>query len=162
MIVGQRLAAALWPGTSPVGRSFSFLTEHFEVVGVAKEINHPSVDVPLEPGVLSGGTQVMMNIRCESACPDLPLIRQRLTEGSSLVRMYEVRALDSVYFKELATPRAAAAMGLAFAAVNLGTCSTFGAPEASFTAVFVDTAELICCRSKRDFCHSSSGVRRWA
>ena len=124
VIVGQRLAAALWPGTSPVGRRFTFLTEHFEVVGVAKEINHPSVDVRLdnpefyEP-FTAGGTQVMMSIRCESACPDVPLIRQRLTEASPLVRVYEVRALDSVYFKELATPRAAAAMGFVFAAVAI-------------------------------------------
>ena len=60
-----------------------------------------------------------MSIRCESACPDVPLIRQRLTETSPLVRVSEVRTLDSVYFKELATPRAAAAMGFAFAAVAI-------------------------------------------
>ena len=40
-------------------------------------------------------------------------------EASPLVRVYEVRALDGVYFKELATPRAAAAMGFAFAAVAI-------------------------------------------
>ncbi len=124
VIVSQRLAAALWPGTSAVGRRFTFLTVHFEVVGVAKEINHPSIDVRLdrpefyEP-FTPGGTQVMMSIRCGSACPDVTLIRQRLTEASPLVRVYEVRALDSVYFKELATPRAAAAMGFAFAAVAI-------------------------------------------
>ncbi len=123
-IVGQRMAAALWPGTSAVGRRFSFLDAHFEVVGVVKEINHPSIDVRqdhpefYEP-FSAGGTQVMMSIRCDQACPDVPLIRQRLTEASPLVRVYEVRALDSVYFKELATPRAAAAMGFAFAAVAI-------------------------------------------
>ena len=44
VIVGQRMAAALWPGTSAVGRRFTFLDAHFEVIGVAKEINHPSID----------------------------------------------------------------------------------------------------------------------
>jgi putative ABC transport system permease protein len=124
VIVGQRLAAALWPGTNAVGRRFTFLDAHFEVVGVAREIRHPSIDVRVdrpefyEP-FIPGGTQVMMSIRCESACPEVPLIRQRLIETSPLVRVYEVRALDSVYFKELATPRAAAAMGFAFAAVAI-------------------------------------------
>ena len=124
VIVGQRLAAALWPGTNAVGRRFSFIDAHFEVIGVVKEINHPSIDPRLdhpefyEP-FTAGGTQVMMSIRCESACPDVPLIRQRLIETSPLVRVYEVRELDSVYFKELATPRAAAAMGFAFAVVAI-------------------------------------------
>jgi putative ABC transport system permease protein len=124
VIVGQRLAAALWPGTSPIGRRFTFVDTHFEVVGVAREINHPSIDVRLdrpefyEP-FTAGGTQVMMSIRCESVCPEVPLIRQRLSEAGPLVRVYEARALDSVYFKELATPRAAAAMGSAFAAVAI-------------------------------------------
>jgi ABC-type antimicrobial peptide transport system permease subunit len=35
------------------------------------------------------------------------------------VRVLEARALDSVYFKDLATPRAAAAMGFAFATVAI-------------------------------------------
>jgi predicted permease len=124
VIVGQRLAAALWPGTSAVGRRFTFLTQHFEVVGVAKEINHPSIDVRqdhpefYEP-FTAGGTRVMISIRCGSACPDAPLIRRRLTELSPDVRVIDVRPLDSVYFKQLATPRAAAAMGFAFAAVAI-------------------------------------------
>ena len=124
VIVGQRLAAALWPGVSPVGRRFTFVDTHFEVVGLAKEINHPSIDAqqdrpefyePFTPG----GTQVMMSIRCGTACPDTTLIRRRLTELSPHVRVVDVRPLDSVYFKELATPRAAAAMGFAFAAVAI-------------------------------------------
>jgi ABC-type antimicrobial peptide transport system permease subunit len=61
----------------------------------------------------------MMSIRCESACPEVPLIRQQLIETSPLVGVYEVRTLDSVYFRELATPRAAAAMGFAFAVVAI-------------------------------------------
>ena len=124
MIVGERLAAALWPGTNAVGRRFTFLEAHFEVIGVVKEINHPSIDLRVdrpefyEP-FTAGGTQVMMSIRCESACPEVPLIRQRLIETSPLVGVYEVRTLDSVYFRELATPRAAAAMGFAFAVVAI-------------------------------------------
>ena len=124
VIVGQRMAAALWPGTSAVGRTFAYGSAHFEVVGVAKEINHPSVDVRLdnpefyEP-FTAGGTQLMISIRCGSACPDVTLIRRRLTELSPHVRVIDVRPLDSVYFKQLATPRAAAAMGFAFAAVAI-------------------------------------------
>ena len=61
----------------------------------------------------------MISIRCGSACPDVTLIRRRLTELSPHVRVIDVSPLDRVYFKQLATPRAAAAMGFAFAAVAI-------------------------------------------
>ncbi|MEO7158839.1 MAG: FtsX-like permease family protein, partial [Vicinamibacterales bacterium] len=124
VIVSQRLAAALWPGISAVGRRFSFGTQHLAVIGVVKEINHPAIDARLDRPEFyypftPGGTQFMMSIRCASVCPDVTVIRRRLTELSAYVRVVNVRPLDSVYFKELATPRAAAAMGFAFAAVAI-------------------------------------------
>jgi putative ABC transport system permease protein len=127
VIVSQRLAAVLWPGASAVGRTFSFIAgprSSMEVVGVAREINHPAIDAHLDNPEFyfpftAGGTQLMMSIRCGSPCPDVTQIRQRLTDGSPHVQVIDVRSLDSVYFKALATPRAAAAMGFAFAAVAL-------------------------------------------
>ena len=46
VIVGERLAARLWPGQDPVGRSFSYAkgTNVLQVVGLAREINLPSLE----------------------------------------------------------------------------------------------------------------------
>ena len=122
VIVGERIARALWPGSDPIGRHFSFQEERFHVVGVAREIHHPSLDASLdrpefyEPfaGV---GSYAMMSLRCSATCPNEALVRQAIAAGHSAVRVAEVQLLDDVYFEQLARPRAAAALGFAFAAV---------------------------------------------
>jgi hypothetical protein len=120
VIVGERLAQTLWPGLDPMGRTFTFLDVRFHVVGLAREIHHPSLDPRLdrpefyEP--FSGvGTTAMMSLRCSGTCPGPALIRQRIAIGHPAVRIDNVRALDDVYFEELARPRASAALGVAFA-----------------------------------------------
>jgi putative ABC transport system permease protein len=124
VIIGRRLAGKLWPGQSAVGRTFRFGRERFEVIGVAAEINRPSIDSTLDrpefyQPFAAGDGQVWMSIRCRSACPDVALVRQRLAAVSAAVRVVDVAELDGVYSDDLATPRAAAAMGLAFAAVAI-------------------------------------------
>ena len=120
VIVGERLATALWPGLDPIGRTFTFDQERFHVVGLAREIHHPSLDPRIdrpefyEP--FSGvGSQAMMNLRCTGACPGAALIQQRIAVGQPAVQIVTVRALDDVYFEQLARPRASAALGVAFA-----------------------------------------------
>jgi predicted permease len=122
VIVGERLASALWPGLDPIGRSFGFGKERFHVVGLAREIHHPSLDPRLdrpefyEP--FSGvGSYAMISIRCGGTCPDPALVRQRLGATHPGVRLIEVRPLEDLYFEQLARPRAAAALGFAFAAI---------------------------------------------
>jgi len=124
VVVGARLARMLWPGLDPIGRTFTFeaQAEPFHVIGLVGEIHHPSLDVRLdrpefyEPfaGV---GSYAALTIRCDSACPSSAVVRQRIQRAHPAVGIVEVQALDDVYFEQLARPRAAAALGFAFAAV---------------------------------------------
>jgi putative ABC transport system permease protein len=124
VVIGERLARALWPGLDPIGRTFSFEQERFQVVGLVREIHHPSLDATIdrpefyEPfaGV---GSYAMMSVRCGARCPDTALIRQQLLDTHPAVRVVNVQALDDVYFEQLARPRAAAALGFTFAGVAL-------------------------------------------
>jgi putative ABC transport system permease protein len=123
VIVGERLAGALWPGLDPIGRDFTFEREtRWHVIGVVREIHHPSLDAgrdlpefyePLD-GVHS---YAMMSVRCGHPCPNVAVVRQRLVETHPAVRVHDVRMLDDVYFEELARPRASAALGFAFAII---------------------------------------------
>ena len=122
VVIGERLARTLWPGLDPIGRTFSFLKERFQVVGLVREIHHPSLDATIdrpefyEPfaGV---GSYAMISIRCGAACPNTAVIRQQVLATHPAIRVVDVQALEDVYFEQLARPRAAAALGLAFAAV---------------------------------------------
>jgi predicted permease len=122
VIVGERFAQALWPDSDPLGQTFTFISARFQVIGVAREIHHPSLDPRLdlpefyEPfgGV---GSFAFLSVRCDRACPDPALIRQRIAKGHPAARVVTVQALDDVYFEELARPRAAAALAFVFAVV---------------------------------------------
>ena len=59
----------------------------------------------------------MMSIRCGATCPNTAVIRQQVLATHPAVRVVEVQALGDVYFEQLARPRAAAALGFAFAGV---------------------------------------------
>lgn len=122
VVIGERLARTLWPGLDPIGRTFSFQNERFQVIGLVREINHPSLDARIdrpefyEPfaGV---GSYAMMSIRCVPTCPNAALVRQRILSTHPAVRVVDAQPLEDVYFEQLARPRAAAALGFAFAAV---------------------------------------------
>ena len=122
VVVGERLAGMLWPGLDPIGRSFAFEQERFYVVGLAREIHHPSLNVRndrpefYEP--FAGMDQnARLSLRCAGPCPDTASVTQQLRTGHRGVRVLEVQALENVYFEQLARPRAAAALGLTFAGV---------------------------------------------
>jgi hypothetical protein len=123
VVVGERLARTLWPGMDPIGRMFSFETkETFQVIGLVGEIHHPSLEARLDrpefyqpfQGV---GSYAALTIRCGSACPSAAVVRQRILRTHSAANVVEVRALDDVYFEQLARPRASAALGFVFASV---------------------------------------------
>jgi putative ABC transport system permease protein len=124
VIVGERFAHALWPGLDPIGRRFRFQQEWFHVIGLAREVHHPSLDPRVDrpefyermDGVHS---YAMLSVRCESACPNVAVLRSTLAAANPTVRVNEVRVLDDVYFEELARPRASAALGFTFAAIGV-------------------------------------------
>ena len=139
VLVGERLARALWPGLDPVGRDFSFMKEQFHVVGLVREIHYPSLDARLDRpqfyerfdghfgyamlGVRCGPSSRSSSREAQSSgganCLDSAVLRQRLTEGHPGVRVMSAQALDAAYSMELARPRAAAALAFAFAAAAL-------------------------------------------
>lgn len=125
VIVSERLAAVLWPGLDPIGRTFLFERDRPHVViGVAREIRLPSTDPrrdrPEFYAEFAGvGSYAMMSIRCTHACPDPALVRQRLVSTAPGPQVVDVRPLEETYLEELARPRAAAALGFTFAFIAL-------------------------------------------
>jgi hypothetical protein len=133
VVIGEALAKQLWPGVSPVGRTFSFEGDKssLRVLGVVNETSSPLLDPRrdspemyrplwvvtdgvLEPRVLGGG-QIHFSVRCQSACPGLDLIRRQVRRVSSRAVIYSLGALEAAYLEELAGPRAAAALAATFA-----------------------------------------------
>jgi putative ABC transport system permease protein len=122
VILGERMAAKLWPGQDPVGRSYHFGKELDHVVGLARETRFPSLaayrDLPefYRPFQMGGGN-VFISIRCQGRCPDEALVRRQIlmtVPGASIAR---VGLLSDLYRTELARPRGAAALGSTFALI---------------------------------------------
>jgi putative ABC transport system permease protein len=125
VIVGERLAAIVWPDRNPVGETMTFDNGSYEVIGVAREIHHPSIDPRADrpefyqPLVSRSGNFFSVSLRCGSSCPDPALVRHRLISINPAIRVVHVGSLDAAYFVQLAAPRAAAALGSVFAATAL-------------------------------------------
>jgi predicted permease len=126
VIVGERLAAALWPGMNPVGHSFGArtTTRRFEVIGVATDIRRPSLQpgrdmpgmyTPIDPNVLAD----MFTIKCGDACPSEAVIRTALRAAAPAAPVYQVARLEDVYASDLAQPRATALASSTFSLVAL-------------------------------------------
>ncbi|MEO6222431.1 MAG: FtsX-like permease family protein, partial [Vicinamibacterales bacterium] len=124
VIVGERLAALLWPGLDPVGRSFRFSEETFRVIGLAREIHSPAIDPRNDRPEFyqpfsTGGSRLTMSRRCEDACPDVAIIRSRIQQASPGSEVWRVDVLENAYLEQSARPRAAAALGIVFATIAI-------------------------------------------
>jgi putative ABC transport system permease protein len=123
VILGERMAAALWPGVNPVGRTFSDDKTRYRVIGVARETHFPSLDSDrdLPEFYTSSGaaTFATLTIRCGDRCPDTALIQQRIDAAHPGVKSRLVVTLDDAYAAALATPRTAATLSLVFAVIAL-------------------------------------------
>ena len=122
VIVSERLAQTLWPDANPVGHTFRFMKESFQVIGVAREIRLPAIDARLDrpefyhPYTTTASTP-MVSVRCDPTCPDAAVIRYRLASTHPAVRVQDVRPADQDYAQQLARPRASAALAATFAVV---------------------------------------------
>ena len=123
VLVSERFARALWPSESAVGRSFALDDRRrFHVVGVVRDIRHPSLDKALDvPQMYEAyrdlGVLAFLNLRCDVRCPDPTLIQQRL--GTSGATIEDVKPLEDKYNAQVAGPRAAAVLALIFAVTAL-------------------------------------------
>jgi predicted permease len=121
VIVDDRLAAALWPDTDPVGRTFRGGRMAWHVVGVIKAVRRAVIedrDVQMYQPLRPGGGQII-TLKCGAACPSEGVIRQHLPAAIPGVKIYQVLPMDERYAADLAQPRAAATLAFAFAAVSL-------------------------------------------
>jgi predicted lysophospholipase L1 biosynthesis ABC-type transport system permease subunit len=106
------------------GHAFTFDNESFHVIGVVREIRHPSLDANVDlpefyrtfRGVQGSA---FLSVRCRNACPDTALMRRQVRAAHPEARVLSADVLDEVYFEQLAQPRAAAALGFAYAAIAL-------------------------------------------
>jgi putative ABC transport system permease protein len=123
VIVGERVATALWPGQDPVDRTFAYQSRQYRVIGLARETRYPAIDAGLDrPEIYSAyaamfSSHVTLNIRCETDCPSPAFLQQRIASVHPNVAASWARVLDDVYLEQLARPRAAAALALAFAGI---------------------------------------------
>ena len=151
VILGERLARTLWPDGQALGRTFTVGTSKLvhRVVGVVDEIRTPSLDPRLDvpemyrPLVVDragsveaaalGSGEIFVALRCDQACPALPAVAEAVRSISAQVLIPRLGFMDEAYLKELARPRAAAALAAVFGTVALLACAggLFGVLNAS-------------------------------
>jgi FtsX-like permease family len=124
VVVGERLAQIFWPGENPIGRAFGDARQKFQVIGLAKEIHLPTLESRQDmPEIYfsfgTGGGQVMLSVACAGTCPSIPAVRRAIQGVHAGLRIVNLGVLDDAYTEHLSRPRAAAALGGAFAVVAL-------------------------------------------
>jgi predicted permease len=124
VIVSELLAKMLWPGADPIGHTFRFMKESFRVVGVAREIHLPAVDRRLDRPEFyhpytSAPATPMVSIRCDPGCPEVAVIRQRLAATYPTIRVQNAKLAADDYTRQLARPRASAALAATFAGIAI-------------------------------------------
>jgi putative ABC transport system permease protein len=145
-VIGERLAAMLWPQGNAVGQSFTMGSGRtaVTVVGVAREIRNPSADPRLDPpelyfpllvdqngrveaAALANG-QIFIAIRCQTSCPALSEIRDAIHAAGPRAVITSLGPLEQDYARVLARPRAAALLAATFGLIALAaaTAGTFG------------------------------------
>ncbi|HXG69695.1 MAG TPA: FtsX-like permease family protein [Gemmatimonadaceae bacterium] len=122
VIVGERFGQLLWPKLDPVGRTFRFAKRQYQVVGVAREVQLPTLDARLDapefyyPFVDAGGFS-SLSITCAEPCANEAQIRHTLASTHPAIRVSGVRTLEAQFREQLARPRAAAALASVFGVI---------------------------------------------
>jgi predicted permease len=129
VILGARMASALWHTTDPVGRLLTWADRSYRVIGVVDETTRPVINpdliwydfyVPFGSSGPDAQFQSMaLTFRCGATCPSEGDIRQHVQGILPGVRVSEVLRFEEAYREDLAQPRAAAALGLGLAAIGL-------------------------------------------
>ncbi|MGD8331476.1 MAG: ABC transporter permease, partial [Acidobacteriota bacterium] len=130
VVVGERLARALWPDGAAVGRRFGQERVSFAVVGVAREIRSLGSADPRDDalevyrlyhpnGRLLSFFGVTISLRCATGCPSAAAVRQRVHATDPRLLINRVERVSDAYAELLARPRAAATLTTSFAAIAL-------------------------------------------
>jgi predicted permease len=130
-VVGERLAALLWPGDDPMGRTFrrENETEPFRVVGVAREITLPTIDPAMDRAEFYRPLRATewtpyISVRCRGTCPDPDLIRTEVLAVHPEIDFARLFAgAEADYLNHLRIPRAMAELGGVFTIVAVLTAA---------------------------------------
>jgi putative ABC transport system permease protein len=126
-VLSERLATAIFGSTDAVGRYVTFdgqpFREVIRVVGVARDTRLPSLEASQdEPQFYrpfdSATFTPMLSLKCQGTCPDEGILRRQLS-AVPLALVQSVRLPERYYLRELARPRAAAALAFGFAVTAL-------------------------------------------
>jgi hypothetical protein len=122
VIVSEHFADAMWPGVDPVGRTFQFYRDRYEVIGVAEETRFPSLDRRRDLAELylpgpPGRGRVTISLRCDPACDNFAVLRRQITATSLVGDIYRLEAPEQRFADELSRPRAAATLAVVFTAI---------------------------------------------
>lgn len=123
VIVGERMAAALWPDGDPIGRTISWDDRRAMVIGVARETRRQVIDEGLDwldmyTPFTGLGWSPVLSLRCDGACPSEGVLRQQ-AQASGYGTVHMVMHLDEAFARDLEQPRASAALAGTFALVAL-------------------------------------------
>lgn len=125
VVVGERMAAMLWPNDSPLGRTFrvSEWPETHTVVGIARELHLPTTDQHRDlpefyQPLAAGGRSAWLNIRC-APCPDVARVRHAIMAAAPQAMIIELLPVDREYLADIERPRALALLFLTFGAIAL-------------------------------------------
>jgi len=127
-VLSERLARRIFGDANPVGRQVTFADERqretMQVVGVARDVHLPSLDSTrdvaelyrqLDPSLFTP----MLSLRCQGRCPGEGEIRRHLAAVQPAADISSISAVERWYVRELARPRAAAALAFVFALTAL-------------------------------------------
>jgi predicted permease len=131
VVLGERLARILWPEGDAVGRTFELDRQTtFQVVGVAREIRTWDTADPRDDalemyqffqpdGRFLSALSATVSLRCAATCPPADLVRDSVHAVNARLLVDDVQRVSDGYAEQLARPRTAATLAVAFAVVTL-------------------------------------------
>ena len=138
VVIGEALAARLFPGESPIGRQIVLTAQErsAQVIGVVRDIKHRSLDDPILPTVYlsmwqfpSRGTRLVLRTT-RSDADAISVLRERVARLDGDLPVYGVAPMLNVIAMSPGVPMrrvlTAAFLGFALLAVVLGAIGLFG------------------------------------
>jgi predicted permease len=129
IVVGERLAALLWPAEDALGQPLRIGRNGVgRVVGVVGETSLPTLQRELDRPELymplgNESRTLYLNLRCRTACPGTEVMRSRLADVHPAIVARAVAPSENTYLRFLDLPRALAEVGGLFTFVAILTAA---------------------------------------